>query len=102
MASEELKYLLGLLILLNSVDGVITYFLVELDVGREGNPFLLRIVHQPAFMLIKVVGVILCSLILWDISRRHPKLAIVATSCFIASYAVIVFWNSRLFLGSIP
>ena len=93
-----MKYLLGLLILLNIADGVLTHFLIEFGMGREGNPLLLGIVEQPAFMIIKVVGVILCALILWDIYRRHPRLAMVSASCFVISYVAIVLWNSSLFL----
>ena len=94
-----MKYLLGLLILLNIADGVVTHFLVELGLGREGNPFLQGIVGQPGFMIIKVVGVIFCALILWDIYRRHPRLALVSTSCFITCYAAIMLWNLSLLLG---
>jgi len=94
-----LKYLLGSLVLLNIADGVVTHFLIELGLAREGNPFLMGIVGQPSFMIIKVVGVIFCVLILWDIYRRSPKLAFVATSCFVTAYAAIVLWNSSLFLG---
>ena len=94
-----MKYLLGLLILLNIADGVLTHFLVERGLAREGNPFLLRMVGEPGFMIIKVVGVIICALILWDVYRRRPKLAFVSTSCFVVSYTVIVIWNSSLFLG---
>ncbi|MFC1980544.1 DUF5658 family protein [Chloroflexota bacterium] len=93
-----MKYLLGLLILLNIADGVVTHFLVELGVARERNPFLMGIAGQPTFMIIKVVGVILCALILWDVYRWHPRLALVSTSCFVISYTAIVLWNSSLFL----
>ena len=94
-----MNYLLGSLVLLNIADGVISYFLVDLGKGSEANPFLLHIIGEPAFMVIKIVGVLLCALILWDIHRRYPKLAIVSTSCFVAVYAAIVLWNSSLFLG---
>lgn len=93
-----MKYLLGLLVLLNISDGLLTYFLIRLGLGREGNPFLLGLVHQPAFIIIKIVGVLLAVLILWDIYRRHPKLALWSTSCFVSLYGVIVLWNLGLFL----
>ena len=93
-----MKYLIVLLILFNIADGIVTYFLVKHSVGKEGNPFLQQLVDQPTFMIIKVVGVVLCALILWDVYRRHPRLALVSTSCFVISYAVVVLWNSSLFL----
>ncbi len=93
-----MKYLIVLLILFNIADGIVTYFLVKHGVGKEVNPFLQQLVDQPTFMIIKVVGVVLCALILWDVYRRHPRLALVSTSCFVISYAVVVLWNSSLFL----
>ena len=78
---------------------MICYFLVKLGKGSEANPFLMHIVGEPGFMIVKVVGVFLCVLILWDIHRRYPRLAFVFTSCFVAFYSLIVLWNSILFLG---
>lgn len=94
-----MRYLLGSLVLLNVADAVISYFLVELGKGSEANPFLLHIIGEPGFIIIKVIGVFLCVLILWDIHRRYPKLAFVSSSCFVALYTGIVLWNSSLFLG---
>jgi len=94
-----LKYLLGLLILLNIADGLITHVLTQAGMGREGNPFLAGIVGETGFMIIKVVGVFVCALILWDVYRRHPRLALVSTLCFVIGYAGIVLWNLSLFLG---
>jgi hypothetical protein len=97
--SGEVKYLLGLLILFNISDGVLTHFLVELGLAREGNPFLLPVVGEPGFIVLKVAGVLLCALILWDIYRRRPRLALMSTSCFVLGYGVIVLWNMSLLLG---
>ena len=96
--NKRLKYLLGLLILLNIADGILTHFLVELDLGREINPFLLQLVGEPGFLVLKVVGILLCVLILWDIHRRHPRLAFMSTSVFVTIYIGIVAWNSAAFL----
>lgn len=97
--NRELKYLLGLLILLNIVDGLTTHFLTQAGIGREGNPFLFRMVGEPEFMIIKVVGVVVCVLILWDIYRRYPRLAFMSTLCFVIGYTAIVFWNLSFFLS---
>ena len=96
--NKQLKYLLGLLILLNITDGILTHLLVKLGVGREANPFLLQIVGEPAFLVLKVAGILLCALILWDIHRRHPRLAFMSTSVFVTIYVGIVAWNSAIFL----
>ena len=95
-----MKYLLGLLAGFEISDGLLTYFLIRGGLAREGNPFLLPIVREGNFMVLKVVGAILCVLILWDIYKRFPKLALISTSCFVMFYAVIVLWNLGLFLVS--
>jgi len=93
-----MKYLLSLLILLNIADGVVTHFVVKLGLGSEGNPFLLGLVGEPGFIILKAVGALVCALILWDIHRRHPRLAFFSTSISVAFYVAVVTWNSAVFL----
>lgn len=95
-----MKYLLGLLVAFEISDGLLTYFLIRGGLAREGNPLLLPIVGEGNFMVLKVVGAILCVLILWDIYKRLPKLALISTSCFVMFYGAIVLWNLSLFLVS--
>lgn len=92
-----MKYLLGLLVALVIFDGLLTQFLVTNGVAREGNPFLEPIVGEAGFMVLKVVGALLCALILWDIHKRFPKVALISTSCFVVGYGVIVLWNLSIF-----
>jgi len=92
-----MKYLLGFLILFEISDGVLTHFLITGGLAREGNPFLLTLVGGNNFLILKVVGVLLCALILWDIYKRFPKLALISTSCFVFFYGVIVLWNLSFF-----
>ena len=93
-----MKYLLGLLVSFTLADASLTYFLVRRGLAREGNPFLVPIVGEGNFLVLKVVGTILCVLILWDIYRRFPKLALISTSCFVVVYGAIVVWNLGIFL----
>jgi len=92
-----MKYLLGLLIIFVISDGVVTKILIESGLAREGNPFLQPIVGKAGFLVLKTVGVLLCAVILWDIYRRFPKVALIATWCFVVFYGVIVLWNLSLF-----
>ena len=91
-------YLLGLLVALVIGDGLITHFLVTDGIAREGNPLLQPLVGQAGFIVLKVVGALLCAVILWDIYRRHPRLALISTSFFVVFYGVIVLWNVNLVL----
>ena len=95
-----MKYLLGLLVSFEVSDGLLTYFLIGHGLGREGNPLLVPIVGEDNFLVLKVVAAILAVLILWDVYRRSPKLALISTSCFVVVYAVIVIWNLSLFFLS--
>ena len=92
-----MKYLLGLLVAFTVSDGLLTYFLIRHGLAREGNPLLLPILGEGSFLAIKMVGTVLCVLILWDIYRRFPRLALITTSFFVVVYAGIVVWNSSLF-----
>ncbi|GAI87899.1 unnamed protein product, partial [marine sediment metagenome] len=49
------------------------------------------------FLAIKVVGVLLAALILWDIYKHRPKLARISSLCFVGLYAGIVGWNLSVF-----
>jgi hypothetical protein len=95
---HKIKYLLGALIGLVTVDGVLTEFLVGRGAAREVNPLLQPLVGDIGFMVIKVAGALLCALILWDVHRRFPRVGLIATSIAVTGYAVIVLWNTSLFL----
>lgn len=97
----KFKYLLLVLVLLVVADGLITNFLVVGGLAREGNPFLKSAVGDTNFLILKASGALLCALILWDIYKRWPKLALISICCFIASYAGIVLWNVGLFFFSV-
>ena len=94
---HRIGYLLGALIVLVVSDGLISHFLVRHGFGREGNPFLETLVGKETFLIIKVLGVLLCALVLWDIYKRRPKLATITTLCFVILYAGIVLWNLGVF-----
>ena len=93
-----MKYLLGLLIIFVVADGVLTRFLVDGGLAREGNPFLQPLVGESGFIALKAAGALLCAFILWDIYRRLPRVAVTATWCFVVVYGAIVLWNSSLFI----
>jgi len=92
-----MKYLLGLLIIFEIADGVLTHFLITGGLAREGNPLLLPIVGDTSFLVLKVVGVLIAAIILWDIYKRWPKVALISASSFVMFYGVIVLWNLSLF-----
>jgi hypothetical protein len=92
-------YLLSLLAVFIISDGLLTHALVGDGLMVEGNPLLVPLVAQGNLMLLKLVGTIICVIILWDLYRRFPRLAVITTSCFVVAYGTIVFWNFGLFLS---
>jgi hypothetical protein len=93
-----MKILLGTLIFFVILDGLLTELLISRGSVREVNPFLQPLVGDIGFMVLKVVGALLCALILWDIYRRFSRLATIATWIAVVGYGVIVAWNISLFL----
>lgn len=93
-----MKYLLGLLVGFIILDGVLTHFLVGSGLAREGNPFLKPIVGEAGFIILKVVGALVCALLLWDVYRRFPKVGLIATWCGVIAYTAIVIWNSSIII----
>ena len=93
-----MKKLLFSLILLNTADSVVTHFLVELNLAREFNPFLVNLVGQPTFFIFKAVGTIFCALMLWRLYQKYPRVALTTNSVLCVSYTALVLWNSSYFL----
>ena len=94
---HRMRYLLGALIALVVSDGLISHFLVERGVAQEVNPFMRTLIGDGNFLVVKVVGVLLAALILWDIYKHRPKLARISSLCFVVLYAGIVGWNLSVF-----
>jgi hypothetical protein len=92
-----IKYLIGALAVLVVTDGLVSHFLISNGLAQEGNPLLVVLVGKWNFLVIKVAGAFICSLILWDIYKSWPKLALISTSCFVSVYTIIVFWNVGIF-----
>ena len=97
---RKMIYPLVVLVFLVVVDGGLTNILVNSGAVREGNPLLVPLVGGGEFLALKLVGALLCAFILWDIYRQRPKMARIGTSCLVAAYAGIVFWNLSLLLAT--
>ena len=95
---NKMKYLLATLVAFVVLDGLLTELLIDGGLAREGNPLLQPLVGDVGFMILKVVGALLCAFILWDVYKRFPRVAVITTWFAVAGYGVIVLWNSSLFL----
>ena len=89
----QIKYLLAVLVTLVVSDGLISQFLVLNGLAQEGNPLLRPLIGEGHFLFIKVVGALVSAIILWDIYKRRPKLAMIISLFSVAVYTGIVYWN---------
>jgi hypothetical protein len=96
IAARRLYMLLLALFVLVVADGLITSFLVNNGLAGEGNPLLRGWVDQWYFPLAKTLAALFCGVIIWDMHRRWPKLAILSSISFVIFYGMIVLWNSFL------
>jgi len=95
---RRIEYLLGTLLSLVVADGLISQFLIKSGIGQEGNPFLKVLVAESNFLIVKMCGAIICVLILWNMAKRLPRLVFIVSSCLVALYTIILFWNIAVFL----
>jgi hypothetical protein len=95
---QKMFYLLMALIVFVILDGILTEFLISGGRAWEANAFLAPLIGSVGFMLLKIFGALFCALVLWDVSRRHHKLASVVTWIAVIGYGGIVIWNTSLFL----
>ncbi|HEY90217.1 MAG TPA: hypothetical protein G4O07_00110 [Dehalococcoidia bacterium] len=93
-----MKYLLPLLCGFEISDGIITQLLVANGPFVEANPLMAPVVGDGNFLLFKVVGVILCALILLKLYRYFPRVTLLTTSSIVTYYGAVIGWNLSLFL----
>ena len=96
-----MKYLIILLLLcgLEISDGMLTQGAVNNGLVQEANPLMEHIVREGNFLLFKVIGALLCVLVLWSIYKRFPNLALLATSSIVVFYGIVVAWNLYVLSG---
>jgi len=91
--SRTIRYLLYALFGAIVADGLITQFLVTGGHGSEANPFLRAWVGHGWFLVIKVGGAFLATLLLWINYNKRPRAVYTITVVFLVFYTVVVFWN---------
>lgn len=94
---SQMRVVLGALFALVIADGVITSFLLQHGLGREGNPFLETLVGEPDFLTTKVAGAFLSALLLWNVYKRRPRAAMAVSLGIVVAYTAIVYWNILTF-----
>ena len=84
--SRTVRYLLYALFGVIVADGLITQFLVTGGHGVEANPFLRAWVGHGWFLVIKVGGAFLATLLLWINYNKRPRAVYAITVVFLVFY----------------
>ncbi len=93
VSARQMRYLLYVLFGLIVADGILSDFLVSRNLGREWNPLLKTLMGGEQFMLIKVCGALLVMILLWNIYRKRPGMAVISSLCSLVFYTAIIYWN---------
>ena len=96
-ASLTIKHVLVVMVALSAADALASQSLIALGLGHEGNPFL-RGLAGGGFLLVKLVGIMLAALLLWDIHRRQPRMPVTAAVLLMAFLTLVVYWNVGILL----
>lgn len=94
-----MRLLLVLMAQLQLWDGLITHTFVNHNLAKEVNPLMAPIVSEGYFLVLKLIGLLICIPVLWVISKRFPKLAMAAASSVVVFYSAVIVWNFSVILG---
>jgi hypothetical protein len=83
-----------MLILIEGVDSILTYSAVGKGVVNEANPVLKSFIGTESFILMKISGSIVSSLLLWFVYKRFPKIGVTATITILIFYLIVLIWNT--------
>jgi len=91
------KYLLAMLGGLEISDGIFTDLLVRNGLVQEANPLMESVIMKGDFLLLKIIGVLLCGLILWRLYKSYPRVTVIVTSSIVMFYGAVMVWNLGVF-----
>ena len=93
ISGRHLAFALLLMAQLQLWDGVITQVFVGNGIARELNPLMMNSINQGSFLIIKIIGLLLCVLFLWLVGRKFPRLATSIAAVIAVFYTAILSWN---------
>ena len=80
-------------------DGLVTHVFVNNGAVKEGNPLMAPLIQDGNFLLLKVLGVLLCIPVIWLLYKRFPKLALATASSLAVFYSAVLCWNFLVFFN---
>ena len=100
LPDSAMKAALTVLGLLQVADGVFTRFAVGSGLAHERNPLVASYATTSAFVLVKIVGAVLCCVFLRVLYRRFPRLAAASAVSVVVFCAAVLAWNVNAVLGA--
>jgi hypothetical protein len=91
-------FLLSLLVVLETADGICTYSAVCKNLAREANPLMQNLAGTGNFLIMKITCAIICALLLWLLYRRFPRISLTAAFSIAVFYAGVLAWNFSIIL----
>ena len=92
-----MKYLIGIMSGLELFDGIFTEYAVTRGLVNEANALVDSLITGGTFLVLKLVGIVVCSLALWAVYKRFPKIALTTSSLITAFYSIVLLWNVSVF-----
>ncbi len=98
VSSSVFGLLLFLVFLVQMTDASVTQSLVSAGNVIEGNPVVSGLIDAGMFLPLKVMGLLICGLLVWFLHCRFPKAALVTTLGVLLFYCGVLAWNASLML----
>lgn len=93
-----MKYVLMGMCGLEIIDGGLTRWAVNAGVVREANVFVAAWAGDWLFVMLKVLGSLICALALWMLYRRFPKAAMLSANSAVVLYIAVLVWNLHILI----
>jgi hypothetical protein len=94
---DFVKLYIPLFVILEIVDGVLTYSLVANEMVREANPILQSTAGSSSFLIMKICGAFLSAILIWLLYQRFSRLGFITSFVIMSFYASICLWNLQIF-----
>jgi hypothetical protein len=90
--------LLVVMVCASLLDAIATQRLVTHGLVVEGNPMMAPLIPAGHFVLVRILGILICGVVLWLLYKRFPRVALTALMGVIFIYTAILVWNTGVLL----
>jgi hypothetical protein len=84
---------LGFMVLLQLIDAFATQVFVSKSMVQEGNPLMAQMISNGGFLTFKILGVLICALLVVGLYRVFPNVAKMLNVFIVIFYGSVLLWN---------